>query len=499
MARGSADIRPGPFAGSRGAWATLAVGLALAGCATNPVTGRADFVLMTEAQELALGRQAAQDLATIFRPYPNEDLQRYVQALGERLAVVSHRPGLIYRFTVVDSPEVNAFALPGGHIYITRGLLAYLNGETELAAILGHEIGHVTARHGVRQASAAQAAQIGTTLGAVFFPVLRTQAVGGLVNVLGTALLRGYGREMELEADRLGAIYLDRVSKPPGALLDVLALLEDHQRFEVAKAQAEGREARTYHGVFSTHPASYTRLAEATRVGHQLGIDLNRREDMASRRAFLERLQGVTFGDSAAEGILRGGHFLHQDMGFAFTVPAGWRLDNRPDSVVLTAPGGAAVLQMGAADLTQRMSPRDFMLREMRLGSLSAEGDISSPDIPGHSAVARIDREQVRVNVLHLDNRAFYFIGAVRDPARIAEMDSRFLETARSFRRLGAGEREDAAPLRIRLRVADRGTTIASLAAQSPLGPTAEAQLRLLNDLYPDGEPEPGQILKVVD
>lgn len=499
MLQGSAYRRRGPLTGLRGGLSSLAVALALVGCATNPVTGRADFVLMTESQELALGRQTAQELANVFPPYPNDALQRYVQSLGERLAAVSHRPGLIYRFSVVDSPSVNAFALPGGYIYITRGLLAYLNGETELAAVLGHEIGHVTARHGVRQASAAQAAQVGTMLGAIFFPILRTDVAGGLVNLLGTALLRGYGREMELEADRLGAIYLDRVSKPPGALLDVLSLLEDHQRVEVAQAQAEGREPQTYHGVFSTHPATYTRLSEATSAGAELGVDLARREDMASRRAFLERIEGMTFGESAAEGVLRHGQFLHQDMGFAFTVPAGWRLDNRPDRVLMTAPGGAAVMQMGAEELSQRMAPRDFMLREMRLGRLSAEGDISSPGIPGHSAVAAIDGEQMRVNVLFLDNRAFYFIGSVRDPARIAELDARFLETARSFRRLAEAEREDAAPLRIRLHIADRDTTIARLAAASPLGARAEVQLRLLNDLYPSGEPLAGQILKIVE
>jgi predicted Zn-dependent protease len=165
----------------------------------------------------------------------------------------------------------------------------------------------------------------------------------------------------------------------------------------------------------------------------------------------------------------------------------------------MTAPGGAAVLQMGAVDLAERMTPRDFMLREMNLGRLSAEGDISSPGLPGHSAVARIQGEEMRVNVLFLDDRAFYFIGAVRDRTRLGELDSRFLETARSFRRLGEAEREDAEPLRLRLMVADQGTRIADLAAVSPLGPQAEAQLRLLNDLYPAGEPQPGQILKVVE
>jgi predicted Zn-dependent protease len=482
----------------RGWLGHLAAAVALAGCATNPVTGDSDFVLMSEDQELALGRQASQQLARIYPRYADEDLQRYVQSLGERLAARSHRPNLIYRFTVVDSSEVNAFALPGGYIYITRGMLGYLNGESELAGVLGHEIGHVTARHGVRQASAAQAAQIGSTLGAIFFPVLRNQATGGLVNMLGTALLRGYGRDMELEADRLGAIYLGRAGMPPGAMLDVLSVLKDQEQVELATAQAEGREPRTYHGVFSTHPDNDRRLQEAVAAGATLGVDMSVRETMASRKAFLERLDGLAFGERADEGVVRDGRFLHQEMGFTFAIPSGWRVDNRPDRVALTAPGGVATLQMAATDLSRRTTPREFMLREMGLSGLTAEGDISHDGIPGHSAVARLNGESMRVNVMFLDNRAFYFVGSVRDAARIAELDSIFLDTARSFRRINGTERALAEPLRIRLLVADQTTTIAKLAARSPLGPRAEAQLRLLNDLYPQGEPQAGQILKVV-
>ena len=170
---------------------------ALAGCAVNPATGRSDFVMMSEQQELAMGRQYNQEIAKQYPRYPDEALQAYVQRVGERVASHSHRSNLAYHFTVVDSPDINAFALPGGYIYIHRGLMAYLNSEAELAAVLGHEVGHVTARHSVRQQSQSaawgilgQAVAIGTGVG----------AAADITNVLGGAVVSGYGRDMELEA-----------------------------------------------------------------------------------------------------------------------------------------------------------------------------------------------------------------------------------------------------------------------------------------------------------
>ncbi|RKZ34703.1 MAG: peptidase M48 Ste24p, partial [Gammaproteobacteria bacterium] len=217
---------------------------------------------MSEDSELALGRQTHTQVIERYGRYENPALQNLVQRIGETLAANSHRTGLIYRFTVLDSQEVNAFALPGGYIYITRGLLAFLNGEDELAAVLGHEIGHVTARHSVRQYTAQQAANIGVTLGAILVPQMRTQNVGNLAGVLSTALLRGYGREHELEADRLGAEYLARTGYDPAAMLRVITVLKNQELFERERAQVENREPKVYHGVFSTHPDNDTRLRE---------------------------------------------------------------------------------------------------------------------------------------------------------------------------------------------------------------------------------------------
>lgn len=179
-------------------FALFALAAWLGGCAINPVSGTPNLVMMTEEQEIALGRTNDPKVRAQYGVYDDAKLQAYVQQVGKRVAAHSHRPQLVYRFTVLDTPDVNAFALPGGYIYITRGILAYLNSEAELAAVLGHEVGHVTARHSVRQYSAAMAGQVAAVV------LLRTQAAQDLFNVIGNALLSGYGRDHELEADRLG-------------------------------------------------------------------------------------------------------------------------------------------------------------------------------------------------------------------------------------------------------------------------------------------------------
>ena len=162
-----------------------------------------------------MGHDAHPDVIKQYGLYDDPGLQSYVQSIGHTLAAVSHRPDLAYHFTVVDSPMVNAFALPGGYVYITRGLMAYLNSDAELAAVLGHEIGHVTARHSVRQISAARAAQIGYSIGSILVPELQNQAAESIFNSMGSAILSGYGREDELEADRLGSEYLAQGARDP--------------------------------------------------------------------------------------------------------------------------------------------------------------------------------------------------------------------------------------------------------------------------------------------
>ena len=188
----------------------LCVALPAVSCATNPVTGKREFTLMSESQELAIGRQADVEIQQTMGLYEDGDLQRYVEDIGLALAEVSHRPALPWHFTVVDSPAINAFALPGGYIYLTRGILAYLQDESDLAGVLGHEIGHVTARHAVRAYTRASGAQLGLVFGQIVVPQMRNPYGPSLADAAGTGLdllFLKFGRDAENQSDRLGAEY----------------------------------------------------------------------------------------------------------------------------------------------------------------------------------------------------------------------------------------------------------------------------------------------------
>src|SRR5512137_3074934 len=304
--------------------AALAAALAAGGCATNPVTGKSDIVTMSVAQEVEIGRQMHPKVLQEYGRYADEELQSYVNDLGQRIAAVSHRPELQYTFTVLDADEVNAFALPGGYVYITRGIMAYLNSEAQLVAVLGHEVGHVTARHAVRQQTGATAAGVGATLVGI---LTGSGDLANLANLAGTALVRGYGRDMELEADSIGAEYLARLGYSPEAMIDVVRLLKNQEMLEVQMARQEGREPRVYHGVFSTHPDNDLRLKEVVASAGKAGSGEARPD---GGEAYLRRIEGLPLGPSREQGVVRGSRFYHGTLGVTAAFPAGWTVQNLP-------------------------------------------------------------------------------------------------------------------------------------------------------------------------
>ncbi len=467
------------------------LGVFLGGCASNPATGGTDFVLMSEAQELALGRKLNGQVLEQYGRYGDEALQAYVQAVGERLARNSDRPRLVYRFTVVDSAIVNAFALPGGYIYITRGLMAYLNSEAQLAGVLGHELGHVNARHSVRQYS--QHALIGL-LGAVAASAAGVPGGGDLIQVLGTVIERGYGRRMELEADRLGARYLARSGYPPGAMIEVIEVLKAQEEFEKRLAREEGREPHSYHGLFATHPDNDKRLQEVVRAGEKLEAPTAVRDE--GRERFLWHLDGLVYGDSARQGIRRGDRFYHAELNFALQFPEGWVIENRDDRLVGRTRDGVAHIQMLVEDLNLRWAPREYLARHLKLKGLHRGRTFRVNGLDGYTALV----PGGRVAVIFMQQRAYIFIATVMQrKGMLADYDDRFLKTILSFHRLRPEERRLAEPLRIEIHRVRPDDTIHRLARGSPIPDHTEARLRLLNGLYPEGEPRPGALIKIVE
>ncbi len=313
---------------------TLLCGLLLVACSVNPATNKREFMLVSEAQEVAMGREADPQIVAQFGLYPDEDLQAYVAQLGAELAARSERPDLPWTFRLLDDPLVNAFALPGGYIYITRGIMAHLNSEAELVGVLGHEIGHVTARHGAAQMSKSMLAQLGLVAGMVAAPEL-AQSYGGLAQQLAGLLFLKYGRDDEREADALGFRYSKSSGWDPRALEGVFATLGRVS----AAAGAGGMPAWA-----STHPAPENRVELIRARVENEGVgdgDLKVRRD-----EYLGLLDGMVYGPDPRQGFFRDGRFYHPEMAFQMRFPEGWATQNTRQMVAAINPDRDAIVQL---------------------------------------------------------------------------------------------------------------------------------------------------------
>jgi predicted Zn-dependent protease len=473
--------------------------LVLGGCATNPVTGGHDIVTISEAQEIEIGRKTHPQILQQYGRYDDEALQTYVNEIGQRIAARSHRPDLQYTFTVLDSDDVNAFALPGGYVYITRGIMAYLNNEAQLVAVLGHEVGHVTARHAVRQQTGATAAGVGATLIGI---LTGSGDLANVANMAGSALISGYGRDMELEADSLGAEYLNRLGYDPKAMIDVVRLLKNQEMLEVQMARQEGREPHIYHGLFASHPDNDTRLKEVVAAAGKIETGEPRPDN---RAAYLQHVTGLPVGPSRAQGVVRGSRFYHADLGFTLAFPSGWTVDNQQSQVLAFTPQKDAMLVVTAKPIPNNTTPQQFVTRMLNGAAATQMEPLTVNGLEGYTAIlasAKLpwgNQGPMRFAVVYYNNLAYVFGGATRVGSALTTSDPVFLSSIKTFRRLKDNEFPLAEPNRIEIIRATAQTRVEDLAKSSPIKKFPLERLRLLNDLYPDKQPVAGQQLKIVE
>jgi len=470
--------------------AGLALALVLAGCATNPVTGKRELSLVSEDQEVELGRQGDQAAAAEYGLYPDTALARYVESVGQRLARVSERPDLQWHFRVLDSPVVNAFAMPGGYIFVTRGILAALNSEAQLAGVLGHEIGHVTARHSARQITQQQLAGLGLGLG--------TALIGGFDRYAGMAqqglglLFLKFSRADETQADELGVRYSARAGYDPREIPATYAMLR-------RLSQRQGGSIPTF---LSTHPDPGDRetrtraLAQQAVSGRSTGLAV-RRED------YKKRLAGLVYGDDPRQGYLEGTRFYDPGKWFLVDFPAGWRVSHSRSAVTAQSAQGEAGVQLtvvswSGSDPTQYVAA---LRQQGRIASYTGEferiagypawlGTVSAPDAQGAPQpvlAAWIGREK---------GSLFQLLGG---PAGDAATRTRFVECARSFRDLRDPQKLGVEPARLAVRSAPAGLTLGAWLARSPEGRLAApaAEVAWLNGLEEAAVPAAGDLLKL--
>lgn len=306
------------------------------GCARNPVTGQMQLALISEAQEVEMGRQTAAAAVQQMGLVPDSALQSYVQALGTSLAARSERPQLPWTFGVVDDPTPNAFAAPGGFIFVTRGMMAVMDSEAELVTVLGHEIGHVTARHSVTMLSRAQVAQLGLGLGSIFVPQL--ESLGQVAGAGLQLLFLGYSRDAERQADELGFRYTLEQGYDPSRMASVFATLG---------RLGEAAERSAVPSWLQSHPLPAERVTAAEQ---RFAVLQPRPENLrVAREAYLRRLDGMVYGVNPRNGFFRDGWFLHPDMRFQMAFPAGWRTQNLAQAVIAGSPRNDAALQLTLA------------------------------------------------------------------------------------------------------------------------------------------------------
>ncbi len=490
--------------------AAALVALTLVGCGTkvqNPVTGRTERTVMSESAEVEEGRKAHAEVLKEYRPLQNPRLQAYVNELGQRLAKQSHRANLQWTFTVLDSPEINAFALPGGYVYITRGIMAYLDSEADLAGVLGHEIGHVTARHGAQRATRARNASLGVIAGTILGAVLESRGLGGATEIAGQAsqayaagYVARYSREQELQADGLGAEYLARVAYDPRNMIDVIRVLADHDRFNADLARAEGRPVPESNAWLASHPTSEQRLAAITQLAAK--YQANKAYADEGRLRYLQMMDSVRFGETPEEGLTRGNQFYHPVLNFAITAVPGFKIINQPNQLVVASYSGEAAV------IVQPIPPNAGRSHEEVIRNLVKpdSGRVERLNLNGQMATRFVgtvmtrsgQRAPVELMLVNSVKGDTYMLRSVaKDANAMNRYRSSLSQIEQTFRPMSAADQQAARPWIVRTVQMPRGG-LAELARSVPL-PNAEAQLRLLNGIYSTGATiAPGSMVKTI-
>lgn len=472
---------------------SAALAATVVACATNPATGKKEFSLMSEAQEVQLGQEMDPQIKQEMGVYDDAELQRYVSSVGLRLAKASERPNLPWHFTVLDEPAVNAFALPGGYIYVTRGILAFLNDEEQLAGVLGHEIGHVTARHSAQQYTKATSAGLGLTLLSIFVPEARP--LQGLAETAMGVLFLKHGRDDELQADRLGAEYTAKTGWDPRGVAGMLRTL---QRLDEASGSRRGVP-----NFLSTHPAPGDRVQQVLAYVQNNPIAVGTAGRPADETDYQRVVDGVIFGDSPSDGIVRGNEFLHPVLRLALAFPKGWEIQNSATQVVAKAPDRENYMLLtlvpnasGSLQQIAQGSMANAGFRPVQQGERASLNGLDAYVGTYQGAMEGAGNiVAVAAHVVH--NRSVYMFAGLAPPNQFQNAQQLFLTSIRSFRELSQSEASRIRPNRVDIYTVRGGDTWESLASRS--GDLVKpATLAIMNDYEPSQPPRAGDRIRIV-
>lgn len=470
-----------------------ALGMAsLSACSVNPATGR--YTVGSIEDDVSTGQQQHPQILQAFGgAYDDPKLNRYVSEIGRDLVGHTEFPNLRFTFTVLNTPSVNAFAIPGGYVYLTRGLLALASNEAEMAGVLGHEIGHVIARHGAERQSQGLLTQLGAAAVAIATgsPELASAAGYG-----GQAYLQSYSRDQELEADTLGVDYMAASGYNPNAMASFLATMGDYSRLQAEMAGRNPNSVDQF-DFLASHPRTTERVERA--IAEAAGENLE--GTVLRRDVYLQNIDGMLYGDDPKEGIIRGREFIHPDLRFEFEAPQGFRLQNSPTRVVAGNGRDAAMI----FDMAQSASgtPKQYLEREW--SNRLSLANVRSFRVRGLDAAVGQTRVQTQngvtdlmVAALEADQGRVYRFAFVTAAGRLDAYEGAFLDSVRSFRRLSKAQARRIKAYRIHIRTVRKNDSVARLSKDMPFGAFNAKMFRVLNDLIGNQEVAPGEEIKLV-
>jgi predicted Zn-dependent protease len=459
----------------------------LSSCAKNPVTGKNDFMLMSESQEVAMGQQSDPEVISFFGLYPDDQLQKFIRDKGQEMVQISHRKNLKYEFKIVDSPVVIAFAVPGGYVYFTRGIMAYFNNEAEFAGVLGHEIGHITARHSAKQYTRAMVAQVGLVAGTVISPQFARYADIAQSGV-GLLFLK-FGRDAESQADKLGVEYSTKVGYDAQEMAGFFGVLGRLQKYSGAEEVPD---------FLSTHPNPADRESKVGKLAMSWRKKVNAANLKVSRNNYLKMIDGIIYGEDPRQGFVENNVFYHPELKFQFPTPPQWNIENTPQQVQMAEKNGSAMMLLTLAPGNSLEDAARTVLEKYQL-TLT---DSRKETINGMPSVAMIaDQQQQNIRALctliQYSNNIYLFIG-VSQASTFNQFFSTFQATMNNFNTLADPAKLNRSPERIRIKTVQHAGTLRQALTSFSMPEKRLEEISILNDMELNDQVENGMLIKVI-
>ena len=467
--------------------------LLVTSCSRNPVTGKREVVLMSEGQEISMGKEADPQIVAAYGLYQDAKIQEFINTKGQEMAKISHRPHLNYEFKVLDSPVVNAFAVPGGYVYFTRGILVHFNNEAEFAGVLGHEIGHVTARHSVQQQTKAMLGQAAMLGGIIFSEKFRTFA--NEANTGMQLMFLKFGREAESQSDQLGVEYSTAIGYDSHNMANFFGTLK----------RLQGDSGQSIPTFLSTHPDPGNRFETVHELSDEIQKNVDASALSTNRDSYLRLIDGLIVGEDPKQGYVEGGKFYHPELLFEFEIPANWQLNNTPSAIQVAPADGKGLMTMllsqeTTLDATAQKVVADNNLTVQESTKINVNGnnaikmisDQTSQDQSGQTSTIRI-----LTTMIQYGNLIYVFHG-MAEPNDFNRYFGSFNQTMGSFKKLTDQSKINKQADMIKIKTVSSSGTFQQVMTKFGMNAEQIQTLSILNAMELDTQVKAGTLIKTL-